>query len=148
MEEWLAVTLWFPPNKRERDCKQRLYQWVSKIEKEENLKVSYLGGIFTNFSPQVQCHSHVILTGFNKQTGKSIKDIDGGRWRALWNELTGVPAFKAADIKKGENLTGWLKYIFTSNVNKADDWRTLYFNLNLLNRFTDIKEYLKRGTKK
>lgn len=143
MDDFLAVTLWFPPARKESRCRQLLSKWAYEMRKGEDMSLAYFGGIFTNFYPQAQSHAHVVLTGLNKRTGKTIKDIDLERWRALWKELTAIPAFKAANIKQGENLTGWLNYIFKTNVNKADDWRTLYFNLNQLNRFTDIKAYLK-----
>lgn len=148
MKDWMAVTTWFPPNRRESECKRLLSKWVNSIGRTEGIGVAYFGGIFTDFTPKVQSHAHIILTGLNRHTGKTIAHIDIERWEAEWrNEIVHLLSKKAADIKPGEDLTGWLKYILVSNVGRADDYRTLYFNLSLLYRLTNLKEILKGVSK-
>ena len=151
MEDWQAVTTWLPPDNKGSDCKRLLSKWLNGIGRTEGLDMAALGGIFGNYSTypphKMQYHSHLILTGTNNKTGKTIKDIDKGRWRALWNEIANIPSDKATVIKQGDNLKGWLNYIFIKNPKTADVWQMFDNNLSQLYRLNNLKDYLKEFKK-
>ncbi len=110
--------------------------------------VAYIGGIFGDYTGhlplRMQYHAHIILTGLNKATGKTIEDIDIDKWATAWRvKISRLSSKRSAQLKEGYDLTGWMRYILIENPRKAEEWRTVFYNSRLLFRLNTVKHYLK-----